>query len=120
MTYVRYTPDNTIAASATWPAPGMVPAREEVVRNEEGQLVYKSDLDEAHEQAIRDQREAERIAAEEAQAAEEARVPDLEDAVAELGTVMDEETTTNSDAIVDLAEYVAFLEERITALEGGK
>ena len=56
MTYVKYNPDNTIAASANWPAPGMVPAREEVVRTEEGQLVYKSELDEKHEEEIRLQR----------------------------------------------------------------
>lgn len=66
------------------------------------------------------------------------RLPDLEDAVAELGEFVDEATTdnadaivdlaeyadetmnTNSDAVVDLAAYVAELEERIAALEGAK
>ena len=63
----------------------------------------------------------------EAQAAEEAvkraeaeRLPDLEDAVAELGAYVDEATTDNSDAVIDLADYVASLEERIAALEGAK
>ena len=63
---------------------------------------------------------AEREAQEAARIAEAQRVPDLEDAVAELGAVVDEETTTNSEAIVDLAEYVAQLEECIAQLEGGK
>lgn len=101
-TYVRYNPDNTIAASATWPAPGMVPAREEVVRNEEGQLVYKSDLNEVHEAAIRAARAAEQAAAEAEAEAEAQRVPDLE------------------DATIDLAAYIAELEERIVALETEK
>lgn len=57
MQYVKYNNDGSIWSAADWPFPGSVPAREEVVRNDEGQLVYKSDLDEAHEQAIRDQRE---------------------------------------------------------------
>ena len=42
MTYVRYNPDNTIAASATWPAPGMVKVDYEVVRGYDGRL-YKAD-----------------------------------------------------------------------------
>ncbi len=40
--YVRYNPDNTIAASATWPAPGMVKVDYEVVRGYDGKL-YKAD-----------------------------------------------------------------------------
>lgn len=74
-----------------------------------------------------------RMAEEQAQ-----RLPDLEDAVAELGEYVDEAATenadaivelagyadeimnTNSDAVVDLAAYVAELEERIAALEGAK
>lgn len=42
MTYVRYNPDNSIAASATWPAPGMVKVDCEVVRGYDGRL-YKED-----------------------------------------------------------------------------
>ena len=40
--YVRYNPDNTIAASADWPAPGMVKVDFEVVRGYDGKL-YKAD-----------------------------------------------------------------------------
>jgi len=42
MQYVRYNPDNTIAASASWPAPGMVKVDFEVVRGYDGKL-YKED-----------------------------------------------------------------------------
>lgn len=94
--------DGKIMAVADWAFPDSTPAPEEVVRNEEGQFVFKSQIDEAHEQAIRDKREADRIAAEEAKAAEEARVPDLE------------------DATVDLANYIADLELRIAELEAAK
>lgn len=45
-------------------------------------------------------------------------VPEIEDAVAELGAFADEATTDNADAVIDLADYVASLEERIAALEG--
>ena len=41
-TYVRYNPDNSIAASATWPAPGMAKVDFEVVRGYDGKL-YKAD-----------------------------------------------------------------------------
>ena len=41
MQYVRYNPDNTIAASATWPAPGMVKVDFEVVRGYDGKLYEK-------------------------------------------------------------------------------
>lgn len=41
MQYVRYNPDNTIAASATWPAPGMVNVDFEVVRGYDGKLYEK-------------------------------------------------------------------------------
>ena len=44
-------------------------------------------------------------------------VPDLEDAVAELGEFADEAATETGDAVIDLADYVAELEERIAALE---
>ena len=52
--------------------------------------------------------------------AEEERLPDLEDAVAELGSYVDEAITDNGDAVIDLAGYVASLEEPIAALEGAK
>ena len=57
MQYITLDANNKITAVADWQFPGSVPAREEVVRTEEGQFVFKSALDEAHEQAIRDQRE---------------------------------------------------------------
>jgi len=41
-TYVRYNSDNSIAATASWPAPGMVKVDFEVVRAYDGRL-YKSD-----------------------------------------------------------------------------
>lgn len=41
-TYVRYNADNSIAASADWPAPGMVKVDYEVVRAYDGRL-YKAD-----------------------------------------------------------------------------
>ena len=41
-TYVRYNADNSIAASATWPAPGMVKVDYNVVRGYDGKL-YKED-----------------------------------------------------------------------------
>lgn len=102
MQYIQLSQDNKIMAVADWQFPDSVPAPEEIVRNEEGQFVFKSELDEANEQAIRDKREADRIAAEEAKVAEEARVPDLE------------------DAAVDLANYIADLELRIAELEAAK
>ena len=40
--YVRYNADNSIAASATWPAPGMVKVDFEVTRGYDGKL-YKAD-----------------------------------------------------------------------------
>ena len=58
--------------------------------------------------------------AETARQAEEERLPDLEDAVAELEAYIEETTNDNSEAIIDLADYVAQLEERIAQLEGGK
>lgn len=94
--------DGKIMAVTDWQFPDSIPAKEEVVRNEEGQFVFKSELDETHEQAVRDKREADRLAAEEAKAAEEARVPDLE------------------DATVDLATYIAELDARIAELEAAK
>lgn len=48
------------------------------------------------------------------------RVPDLEDAVMELAEVVTTETEDNSNAIVDLASYVAEMEARIAALEAAK
>ena len=39
--YVRYNPDNSIAASADWPAPGMVKVDFEVVRGYDGKLYEK-------------------------------------------------------------------------------
>lgn len=42
MQYVKYNADNTIAASATWPAPGMVKVDYEVTRGYDGKL-YKAD-----------------------------------------------------------------------------
>lgn len=41
MTYVKYNQDNTIAASATWPAPGMIEVNFEVVRGYDGKLYEK-------------------------------------------------------------------------------
>lgn len=41
MTYVKYNSDNSIAASATWPAPGMVKVDFEVVRGYDGRLYEK-------------------------------------------------------------------------------
>lgn len=52
--------------------------------------------------------------------AEAARVPDLEAAVAELGSVVEDENTAQDDAAIDLAAYCAELEERIAALEAAK
>lgn len=40
-TYVRYNPDNTIAASADWPAPDMIEVDFEVVRGYDGNLYEK-------------------------------------------------------------------------------
>lgn len=40
-TYVQYNGDNSIAASATWPAPGMVKVDFEVVRGYDGKLYEK-------------------------------------------------------------------------------
>lgn len=40
-TYVRYNPDNTIAASADWPAPGMVQVDFEVTRGYDGKWYEK-------------------------------------------------------------------------------
>lgn len=57
MQYITLSANNQITAVADWQFPGSILAKEEVVRNEEGRLVFKSALDEAHEQAIRDQRE---------------------------------------------------------------
>ena len=102
MQFVKYAADGSIEASANFRFPGSVPAREEVVRNEEGQLVYKSDINELHEAAIRGARAAEQAAAEAAIEIEAQRVPDLE------------------DATIDLAAYIAELEERIVALESEK
>ena len=59
-------------------------------------------------------------AIEAAKRAEEERLPDLEDAVAELGSYVDESVTDNTNAILELADYITSLEERITILEGGK
>ena len=42
MTYVRYNEDNSIQATATWPAPGMVEVDYEVVRGYDGKL-YNAD-----------------------------------------------------------------------------
>ena len=69
---------------------------------------------------IQRERDAQKAAEEAARKAEEERLPDLEDAVAELGSYVDEATTDNGDAVIDLADYVASLEERIAALEGAK
>lgn len=99
MQYIQLSSDNKILAVADWQFPDSTLATEEVVRNEEGAFVFKSELDEAHEQAIRDKREADRLAAEEAQAAEAQRLPDVE------------------DATIDLAAYIAELEGRIAQLE---
>ena len=40
-TYVRYNPDNSIAATADWPAPGMEQVDFEVVRGYDGKLYEK-------------------------------------------------------------------------------
>ena len=42
MTYIRYNEDNSIQATADWPAPGMVQVDFEVVRGYDGKL-YKAD-----------------------------------------------------------------------------
>lgn len=55
MAYIKLSDDGAIEQAANWQFPGSVPAKESVVRDEEGQLVYKSALNEAHEQAIREQ-----------------------------------------------------------------
>ena len=67
---------------------------------------------------IKREHDAQQAAEEAAKQAEEERLPDLEDAVAELGEYVDETATETSDAIIDLADYVASLEVRIAALEG--
>lgn len=57
MQYITLDTNSKITAVADWQFPGSIPAKEEVVHTEEGQFVFKSALDEAHEQAIREQRE---------------------------------------------------------------
>lgn len=52
MQYVQIK-DNKILAMADWQFPDSIPAKEEVVKNEEGQLVFKSELNESHEESIR-------------------------------------------------------------------
>lgn len=64
MQYITLDSNNKITAVADHKFLGSILAKEEVVRNEEGQYVFKSDLDEEHEQAIRDQRERDAMQAE--------------------------------------------------------
>lgn len=56
MQYVTLNEHGKITASANWPFSGSTPAKEEVVRNEEGQFVYKSQLDVVYEESIRQKR----------------------------------------------------------------
>ena len=48
---------------ADWQFPDSVPAKEEVVRTEEGQFVFKSELDEAHEEQVRTERKKQEVRA---------------------------------------------------------
>jgi len=107
--YLQYDPDT----HKMLPVDGLTfdSAKQEYVQNFE--LVPLNAEEIAQREEIH-RREAEERAERQA---EEERVPDLEDAVAELGEYVDESVTENADAIIDLAEYAATLEERIAALE---
>jgi len=102
MQYIAINKNGSITAVADWCFEGSVPAEREVVYDVDGQLAYKDELDEAHENAVREARKQAEMDAKANAVAEAQRVPDLE------------------DATIDLAAYVATLEKRIAALEMGK
>ena len=56
MQYITFNENGKISAVADWQFPDSVPAKEEVVRNEEGQYVFKSELDLTHEEYVRTER----------------------------------------------------------------
>ena len=56
MQYITLDKNGKISALADWQFPDSVPAQEEVVRTEEGQFVFKSELDLTHEEYVRTER----------------------------------------------------------------
>ena len=53
MQYITFNSDGKISAVADWQFPDSVPAKEEVVRNVDGQFVFKSELDFTHEEYVK-------------------------------------------------------------------
>lgn len=109
-----------IMAMSIYPFDGAEETNKTVIRKEDGTLAFHEDVDMAQEAVIRLSREEREKHIEEEIRAEAQRVPDLEDAVMELAEVVTTETEDNSNAIVDLASYVAEMEARIAALEAAK